>query len=384
MALPPHPCFAKPKLQSLINPEAQITSTLKDFMVDALPKDYPYSLDKMPKHESRYMYRIPFFEFRGQGPPPCDIGSDGDVYVDMTPERPALYAKAKTEWRQWAGPPIEWNIGALFSHPHFEGRGHQGADRQLWCNGRKIIWYSTGSAQNHWRHLSRSGVLNPAIETKDLGRVVAGNLIAEMLKEERHPEFRKKRERPTQDVKGGSENKKRKVDSKNVDAAFQSNQSLPSTSKTVARNKSSQNATSTSVSIRPPRISGTTSRVRTLQLMKAEQQEANLSSVSRSAGANGVQESRNMTEKKKSLQSELDCLKKEVRQLIVENDSLKKRNRELLSERGKDVEKNATMTGEKQETEYEAFPPDFLKFMTDAYAKNLGFSMSFSAPVVLC
>jgi hypothetical protein len=42
-----------------------------------------------------------FFEYRGYGVPSCTLGSLGDVYIDLTENDYALYAKGVSDWARW-------------------------------------------------------------------------------------------------------------------------------------------------------------------------------------------------------------------------------------------------------------------------------------------
>jgi len=68
---------------------------------------------------------ILFFEFRGYGPPPDDVGNPGDIYIDLTPHpRPLLYVcHGEKDWKcvNWSSNPniVEFNIHV---HPLLKGR----------------------------------------------------------------------------------------------------------------------------------------------------------------------------------------------------------------------------------------------------------------------
>jgi hypothetical protein len=88
----------------------------------AIPTTYPYALPLVPglygQKGTVYEYRpVPFFEFRGSGAPPADLGTPGDVYIDLTPDVHALYCRSEEDWARWAGP-AEAATEQL-CHPHF-------------------------------------------------------------------------------------------------------------------------------------------------------------------------------------------------------------------------------------------------------------------------
>jgi hypothetical protein len=84
---------------------------------------------------------VHYFEFRGEGPPPSDIGYPGDIYIDLTEGSPAVYAMGITEWVLWHGH-LSCKAGHRdpreikpFSHPLLR-------DRILWCSEKTVMWYS--------------------------------------------------------------------------------------------------------------------------------------------------------------------------------------------------------------------------------------------------
>jgi hypothetical protein len=79
-----------------------------------IPHTYPYRLD--PKQPDK----IPYFEWRGRGPPPADIGLPGDIFLDLTPNKPALFARTEGVWFQWVG--RYTTESQLIAHPHLEDR----------------------------------------------------------------------------------------------------------------------------------------------------------------------------------------------------------------------------------------------------------------------
>ncbi|KAJ7815974.1 hypothetical protein B0H14DRAFT_3744686 [Mycena olivaceomarginata] len=117
-----HPCYQDPNPRSRLKPDT--TSTIKyiKMYAGAIPTTYPYALPLVPglygQKGTVYEYRpVPFFEFRGSGAPPADLGTPGDVYIDLTPDAHALYCKSEEDWARWAGP-AEAATEQL-CHPHF-------------------------------------------------------------------------------------------------------------------------------------------------------------------------------------------------------------------------------------------------------------------------
>ncbi|RDB26243.1 hypothetical protein Hypma_006335 [Hypsizygus marmoreus] len=107
---------------------------------------------KMNKGEGKWPYRlyppdptkILFFEFRGYGPPPKDIGNPGDIYVDLTPSpgpNLCIYLHDKEAWvRNY------WNLDPnitefpLHWHPLLNDRFLWGTEASgfMWFTGDKL------------------------------------------------------------------------------------------------------------------------------------------------------------------------------------------------------------------------------------------------------
>ncbi|KAJ6453290.1 hypothetical protein C8R47DRAFT_1254393, partial [Mycena vitilis] len=113
-----HPCYQNPRPASRLKPE--VTFTLKHIRMCAekIPASYPYALlpiDGLYRNTGLYEFvPVPLFEFCGTGTPLTDIGTPGDVYMDLTPGAHALYITGPAslshqhfvegfEWRQRAG-----------------------------------------------------------------------------------------------------------------------------------------------------------------------------------------------------------------------------------------------------------------------------------------
>jgi hypothetical protein len=122
-----HPCYQNPDPRSKLKPDT--TSTLKYIKMcgGTIPTTYPYALPLVPglyaQKGTVYEYLpVPFFEFRGSGAPPADLGTPGDVYIDLTPDAHALYCKSEEDWTRWAGPAVV--ASDQLCHPHFVDWSH--------------------------------------------------------------------------------------------------------------------------------------------------------------------------------------------------------------------------------------------------------------------
>jgi len=135
----------------------KVTCSLRHFYISNTPDQYPYHVSR-----SGDKFRIPFYEIRGQGPPPTydpDFGSPGDVYLDLkNTDAYVLYWKTMTDWVQWDAattcstkhkPPIT----SLSRHPYFEG-----LDRFLWCDGRLVSWCSRSTIKKKRRKMQEDGM----------------------------------------------------------------------------------------------------------------------------------------------------------------------------------------------------------------------------------
>ncbi|KAJ7606688.1 hypothetical protein FB45DRAFT_1068360 [Roridomyces roridus] len=157
-----HPCLANTNPVSRIQPK--ITSKLKWLPVAELPPDYPWHIAPL----SNGRFKIPYWLFSDCGPPSAnlDVGTPGDVYLDLTPGAHALYGKtADGQWTRWSDtnaslgwkrqwPQSEW----IVNHPHLPNRA-------LWVtialsgpNGT-ISWYrGTSSALQSRRAVYERGL----------------------------------------------------------------------------------------------------------------------------------------------------------------------------------------------------------------------------------
>ncbi|KIM77903.1 hypothetical protein PILCRDRAFT_824892, partial [Piloderma croceum F 1598] len=78
-AKPHHPHITASPLISVQQPH--IVRHYRAFHVRELPEDYPYHLE--PSSEPSTKIDVPYYEFRGKGSPPTDIGKLGDLYLDL-------------------------------------------------------------------------------------------------------------------------------------------------------------------------------------------------------------------------------------------------------------------------------------------------------------
>ncbi|KAJ7476844.1 hypothetical protein B0H11DRAFT_1302116 [Mycena galericulata] len=179
--LPVHPCYADPSPKSALKPDTTFTLRYIKLRPETIPPNYPYQTPLIPGlfankgvHEH---VPIPFFEFRGAGAPPLDIGTPGDAYIDTAAPACALYTRAEEEWMQWAGPAAP----ELFTHPHFVDCR---TARHIWFHPRDgVEWISGVSVKRRRDALRAEGVLTAAHtpEDREAGLALAAEIIANYL-----------------------------------------------------------------------------------------------------------------------------------------------------------------------------------------------------------
>ncbi|KAJ7683839.1 hypothetical protein B0H17DRAFT_1204831 [Mycena rosella] len=93
-----HPCVSNPYPKSLVQPWLIVQSNEFKVRHEDIPPDYPYIVH----NERTVRFRIPYFQFYGLGPPSnLDVGSGGDVYIDVTPNRTSLWGHTAQGWKRW-------------------------------------------------------------------------------------------------------------------------------------------------------------------------------------------------------------------------------------------------------------------------------------------
>ncbi|KAJ7499909.1 hypothetical protein FB451DRAFT_950187, partial [Mycena latifolia] len=61
--------------------------------------DYPFHLEP-----AKGGFQVPYFQFTGRGAPTeeLDVGTEGDVYLDVAPDGTyGLYGKTASGWKRW-------------------------------------------------------------------------------------------------------------------------------------------------------------------------------------------------------------------------------------------------------------------------------------------
>jgi hypothetical protein len=144
----------KPQLPCITNPKPTSVSPIpfvyerRHFTVKTLPESFPYEVIRDNG------LQIHYFEFRGQGQPPADLGYPGDVWLNVRPGELSLYARTLTEWVIWPGPRKAKK--QMFEHPLVPGR-------YLWCTRKHVLWYTCDG-------IRKSASLQTRGEEEDFGR----------------------------------------------------------------------------------------------------------------------------------------------------------------------------------------------------------------------
>ncbi|VDB95416.1 unnamed protein product [Peniophora sp. CBMAI 1063] len=127
---PQHPCIDNPHPTSSTSHVRFVCEQKQFSHKDPLPADFPY---KVARDTSNGASTIPYLEFRGEGDPPADVGTPGDVWLDIRPGHYQLWACGRTAWEIWRGP----NKSKKDMHPHPLVTG-----RFLWITRKSVLWYT--------------------------------------------------------------------------------------------------------------------------------------------------------------------------------------------------------------------------------------------------
>jgi hypothetical protein len=178
MAKPPHPSQKALAPNSVEQPG--IICHNREFYVRELPEDYPYQLET--PSESSTNITIPFYEFRGKGPPPTDIGNPGDVYIETGADAFALYAKMRTGWKTWDPLPTWGGIfppaSEFLAHPDLEN-----LNRFFWCDGYQLGWYALSGVRGKRSRMRQEGMYRTmgGLAEEHNSNAVASEVIRRML-----------------------------------------------------------------------------------------------------------------------------------------------------------------------------------------------------------
>ncbi|KAJ7124471.1 hypothetical protein C8R44DRAFT_980736 [Mycena epipterygia] len=150
---------------------------------NGIPANYPYFIADIPGlYPNQGVHEhlpVPFFEFRGVGAPPSDVGSPGDVYIDLTPSAHALYSKSEEDWTKWAGP---GESADMLAHPHFVDCR---SARYVWFNRDiGVEWVCARTVARRQLSLRSAGILNFRHVGAQACLALASQIIGNYLTEE--------------------------------------------------------------------------------------------------------------------------------------------------------------------------------------------------------
>ncbi|KAJ7733320.1 hypothetical protein B0H16DRAFT_1892829 [Mycena metata] len=174
----PHPCDQNPNPKSLVKPETTFSVRHMKIRVESIPENYPYTLSPIEgvfpnKGDTWAFIPVPFFEFRGLGAPPPDVGTPGDAYIDTTPGAQALYSKSEEEWTRWAGSASD----ITSAHPHFADGTRA---RFLWFHPQGgVEWVCQRTIMR--RQLQNGGALGATVQSNldRVSEIIGRYLVAE-------------------------------------------------------------------------------------------------------------------------------------------------------------------------------------------------------------
>ena len=201
---PQHPCLTNPNPKSVIQPDLIVLHrTFQHHHLSKHKKNYPYDLETSE-------FTVHFLEFRGYGSPPSDVGTPGDIYIDMTLDAYALYAMVTpSSWKRWVGHCLTYSFISGKERFSLIGIDHPVLqERMLWVTDRNVVWATLKTIQRDDR--------------SDLWNLDAGRFLTKLMEYELQ-EIKKlggARKRGTPDEEGEGDchsSKKSKVD-KGVDA----------------------------------------------------------------------------------------------------------------------------------------------------------------------
>ncbi|KAF8169035.1 hypothetical protein K438DRAFT_243438 [Mycena galopus ATCC 62051] len=101
MSLALHPCVSDPFPKSIVQPWLIAESKVLKILTRDIPPNHPY-YNLSASQSGEKTLSIPYFELHGLGSPlTLDVGSGGDVYLDLTPGAHALWGKTSKGWQRW-------------------------------------------------------------------------------------------------------------------------------------------------------------------------------------------------------------------------------------------------------------------------------------------
>jgi hypothetical protein len=142
-----------------------LTATVRYFTInrEKLVSDYPYEISPSAGKKAHVeVFRIPYCEISGLGPPPADLRNShlGDIYVDLSPAQYAVYGRvADGTWKRWYDPqPFHKTEAAIVKHPHFR-------HRLLWCSDAVgISWFVSTTVHSNQERAKLKGLVSADVD----------------------------------------------------------------------------------------------------------------------------------------------------------------------------------------------------------------------------
>jgi hypothetical protein len=86
-----------------------------------------------------------YIQFRGVGSPSVNLGTPGDIFVDLSPKAYRVFVRYET-WREWPG--LYRDVGAGSDPPGFQFKHPADSTRIIWCNATDVMWYKNSSIRH--------------------------------------------------------------------------------------------------------------------------------------------------------------------------------------------------------------------------------------------
>ncbi|KAK6983834.1 hypothetical protein R3P38DRAFT_2807787 [Favolaschia claudopus] len=159
-----------------------------------LAAGHPY-----PIYASNQSCTLQFVEFRAVGPPSTHFGHVGDVYIDLTPKRHALYWRDRgtAHWRRWTGVLLNQHIPLhqqLVSHPWV--RSVEFSDLYLWADPGGVTWTSKDSICDSRAQMIQRNIATVVPGTAPNVEALVSELLHRMLDAERRASGERHSESP--------------------------------------------------------------------------------------------------------------------------------------------------------------------------------------------
>ncbi|KAK7053731.1 hypothetical protein R3P38DRAFT_1465243 [Favolaschia claudopus] len=177
--LPQHPCYQHHEPGSMFPSSMHVTLKYIKVLMGSIPSNYPYDLPAVEGlNFGPNALPVPFFDIRGHGQPSADIGTSGDIFIDLSAH--TMYMKAGEDWAKWSGPAVL--VSGFLTHPHFvEGK------RARYLNFRAnhgVEYVAAQTVRDRQLELREAGLLtDPDFYSLEASLGIASRIIQESLGE---------------------------------------------------------------------------------------------------------------------------------------------------------------------------------------------------------